>query len=469
MCINKKTVVQFGLILLVAAACGCGGAKKGGVRDGSRVGGGDGEVAISKKARKDFDAAARNLKEAEQAGWDDGSCKSVAKKFEKLAKANNLAVAEYNAGVVYLSCNMHKKAEGAFKKTLELHPAHQLSLTQLAVMELEKGNQKEAEDLLREAVKAGANKIEAVPAYVNAATILRARAIKGDKEAFAKAQANLRRALAIDSKYMPALYQLSLLYLDIARSKGRSSYLTLATLVCNQAIALNPEYGPIYHALGLILLEKNELVNALQAFEKAFQKDKKLFASYMNYAAINLSFRGYESAKRAFEQAIALNPNSYDAHIGLGVALRGLGDFEGAKAEYNKASKVNSKKTDYIFNLGLLAMDYTNSGNVEGFKAAKKVFKEFVSKANPQHKVDPDGRKGSELSWVAKANDRVEKCDKNVKMIIEAEREMAELEKLAKEQAKRAAEMQAKMEKAKKLEQKEASGAVAPGDDKGVE
>jgi tetratricopeptide (TPR) repeat protein len=240
-------------------------------------------------------------------------------------------------------------------------------------------------------------------------------------------------------------------------------------LVCNQAIALNPEYGPIYHALGLILLEKNELVNALKAFEKAFQKDKKLFASYMNYAAINLSFRGYESAKIAFGQAIALNPDSYDAHIGLGVALRGLGDYVGAKAEYQKASNVNPKKTDYIFNLGLLAMDYTNSGDVEGFRAAKKVFKEFVSKANRAHKVDPDGKKGAELSWVAKARDRIKKCNKNVKMIIAAEREMAELEKLAKVQAKREAEMKARMEKAKKLEQKEASGAVAPGDGKEAE
>jgi hypothetical protein len=45
---------------------------------------------------------------------------------------------------------------------------------------------------------------------------------------------------------------------------------------------------------------------------------------------------------------------------------------------------------------------------------------------------------------------------------------MAELEKMAKEQAKREAEMQAKIEKAKKLEQKEASGQVAPGGDEGA-
>jgi tetratricopeptide (TPR) repeat protein len=468
MYINKKILVLVGSILLAAVALGCGGSKKG-AKDASKVRG-DGVGDITKETREDFDAATQKLKEAQQAGWDDGSCKSVSKKFERLAKENNqLAEAQYNAGVVYLICGMQKKAKAAFEKTLKNHPKHQFSLTQLAIMELENGNEKAAVELLREAVAAGANKIEAVPAYVNAATILRGRAKKGDKAAFAKAQANLRRALAIDSKYMPALYQLSLLYLDIARSKRRSSYLTLATLVCNQAIALNPEYGPIYHALGLILLEKKELVNALQAFEKAFQKDKSLFASYMNYAAINLSFRGYESAKRAFEQAIALNPNSYDAHIGLGVALRGLGDYVGAKAEYQKASGVNSKKTDYVFNLGLLAMDYTNSGDVAGFKEAKKVFEGFVAKANPQHKVDPDGKKGPELSWVAKAKDRIEKCDKNVKMIIEAEREMAELEKLAKEQAKREAEMKAKLEKAKKLEQKEASGEVAPEGDKGVE
>jgi tetratricopeptide (TPR) repeat protein len=450
----KTTAFQTALVLLTAIAIGCGGAGpgKGGTTPKVTVNE-DGDRLVSKETQKDFAAVARKIETISDDEWTDDTCKSIAKRWEKVAKGNDdLAEAQYNAGVAYLNCDMQSQSKKAFEKTVKDHPEHQLSLIQLAIMELEAGNESAAQTLLLKVIQAGGNKLEAVPAYVNAAKILRGRAINGEAGAFKKAQNNLRRALAIDSKYMPALYELALLYLDIARMQRRSSYLTLATLVCNQAIGLNPEYGPIYHALGLILLEKDELVNALKAFETAFQKDKRLFASYMNYGAINLEFRGYQEAKGAFEQANALNPKSYDAHIGLGVALRGLGDFEGATAEYNKAKAIDPKRTDYIFNIGVLKMDYTNSGDVAGFNTAQAVFENFVAKANKSHKKDPDGKRGPKKSWQEKAQKRVKLCEKNKALIKKAEKEMAEMERLNAENARRAAEMQEKMEKAKKLE-----------------
>lgn len=456
-------VSLLGLVLLAFLAFGCGGAGLGkGAKQGVTVGP-DGERIISKEARRDFKDAAEKYQSSLEKGLDKRSCKRVVKEFEDVADDNNnMAEALYNVGAVYRKCGMKDKAESAFKKTLKVDPNNQLSLTHLAVMELERGNEPAAEELLRKAVGAGKNKLEAVPAYVNASIILRKRGFeKKSDEEFKKAQMNLRRALAIDAKYMPALYQLAMLYHDIAIMNKKASYFTLAKLVCNQAIALDPEYGPTYHALGQILLQQNELVKALQAFKTAHSKDPKLVGSLMNYAAINLNFRGYEEAKAAFEQALTLRPNSYDAHIGLGVALRGMGDFAGARAEYKKAAGIDSKRTDYIFNIGLLEMDYENPGTVAGYNKAKGVFQQFVSKATRGHRVDPDG-KGPERSWYDKAKDRIERCDDNMKKIREAEKEMAELEKMAKEQAKRQAEMQRKIEKAKKLEEKEAAGEKAP-------
>lgn len=460
----KKSHIRYTLFFLFAGLLGCGGATKGG--GGSQTEGvvtaEDGSRIISEKAKNSFADAVAKYNQAESAAWTGGSCESAVKDFKKIDEKYGMEEASYNVGVVYRKCKMMDKAKEAFNATLKKYPKNQLAMTQLAVMELEDGNEKRAEDMLRKAVGAGQSALEAVPAYVNAATILRQRGKKNkDDEAFRKAELNLRRALAIDSKYMPALYQLAMLYLDQATTKNKSSFLTLSLLVCSQGIKLNPEYGPIYHVYGMVLLKKKRLVDALKAFETAFQKDADLFASYMNFGAINLNFRGYQEAKSAFEKAIALNPQSYDAHIGLGVALRGLEDFAGAKAEYKKASEIDSKRTDYIFNVGVLEMDYLNDGSVQGYTKAKKVFQKFLGRLSPGHKEDPDG-KGPLLSWEEKARTRVAKCDENVKLIKDAEREMAELEKLAKEQAKREAEMKAAMEKAKELEQKEAEGASAP-------
>lgn len=446
---------------LVAIAMGCGAAapKKAEV---GKVGDAGGRREISRQTREDFDAVVKKYEEAKKGGWTKDKCESLASEFQDVAEENNnLPEALYDVGVLYRRCGMMDQANAAFKRTLQVYPDHQLAMTQLAVMELEKGNEQAGEELLRKAVAAGQNRLEVVPAYVNAATILRMRGIKGDDESFMKAQLNLRRALAIEAKYMPALYQLAMLYFDMAVTKKKTSYLTLASLVCDQAIKLDPEYAPIYHVLGEIYLEKQELVEALRSFEMAFKKDPNLFASYMNYAAINLGFRGYEAAKSAFERAIALNPNSYEAHIGLGVALRGLEDFQGAAAEYNKASQIDAKRTDYIFNLGVLEMDYLNDGSISGYDKAEGVFKRFLESATDEHKKDPDG-KGPELSWYAKAEKRISNCGKAKVQIKEAEREMAEMKKLAEEQAKREAEMAEMMKKAKELEEKEAAGQAAP-------
>lgn len=465
---STNNMMRAGVILFVVFVAGCGGAaatggKGTGAGEGAEVGP-DGQRVISKEAREEFAAAVEKYKAAEAAGWTPESCKSVADRFADVAKAtNNMPEALYDVGAVYRKCKMLPEAKSAFETTLKHHPNHQLAMTHLATMELEAGNTAGAEEWLRKAVAAGKNTLDVVPAYVNAATLLRIRGKeKGDKDSFRKAEANIRRALAIESKFMPALYQLALLYLDVAVSEKKMSYVTLATLVCNQGIALNPEYGPIYHALGQIYLYKNELVEALKAFESAFTKDPSLFASYMNFAAINLSFRGFEGAKLAFEKAIALNPKSYDAHIGIGVALRGLNDYEGAKAEYQKAAEIDPQRTDYIFNVGLLEMDYLNQGTVEGYEKAKQVFVKFLEKATDRHKVDPDG-KGPMLSWYAKAEARIKKCDDNAKAIVEAQKEMAEIERLQAEQAKREAEMKAQLEKAKELEKREAAGEQAPG------
>jgi tetratricopeptide (TPR) repeat protein len=452
------------LVCIFGITLGCGGVVNKNQRknenavhitkDGTRV--------ISEKAKSSFAEAVEVYKKAEASGWQSNQCESVVKEFREIADDYNMEEASYNVGVVYRKCKMMDKAKEAFNATLSKYPKNQLSMTQLAVMELETGNEKRAEDMLRKAVGTGQSSLEAVPAYVNAATILRQRAKKSkDDDAFKKAEMNLRRALAIDSKYMPALYQLAMIYLDQAVTKNKSSFLTLSSLVCSQGIKLNPEYGPIYHVYGMVLLQQKKLVDALKAFETAFAKDNQLFASYMNFGAINLNFRGYQDAKVSFEKAIALNSKSYDGHIGLGVALRGLNDFAGAKAEYQKASEIDPNRTDYIFNVGVLEMDYTNNGTVDGYLKAKKVFQKFLGRLNPIHKEDPDG-KGPLLSWEEKAKRRVQKCDENVKLIKEAEKEMAEMEKLQKEQAQKEAEMKAALEKAKELEKKEAEGVQAP-------
>ncbi|MBN2672291.1 MAG: tetratricopeptide repeat protein [Deltaproteobacteria bacterium] len=462
---NKQVVKSIVILSAASLLVACGGSRGKTDSTAAKVGQ-DGQQVLTAQAKEDFLKVTEEFKAAEKMGWDSASCDKMIGHFEDVVKKHNMADASYNVGVVYDRCGQPEKAREAFQDTISKYgdkflPTKQRSIAYLAYLDIKAGNEAAAEEKLREAVGLGRNTMEAVPAYTMAATILRVRAQEGDKEAWGKAQKALRTALAIDAKYMPALYQLAKLYYAIAKSMDKESYLTLATLVVDQALKTDPEFAPTYLVLGQIHLEKNELVEALKAFEKAFEKDPSFFEAYMSFGAINLNFRGYEDAKKAFEKAVALRPKSYDAHMGLGVAARGLGDFAMARVEYEKASQIDKARTDYIFNLGVLEMDYENQGSVAEYERAAAVFEKFIKHATPEHQKDPDGKKGPQISWVEKAQKRIENAKTAVTQIQEAEKAMAEMKKLQEEQAKREKEMAELAKQAEELAKKEAEGQEA--------
>ena len=140
---------------------------------------------------------------------------------------------------------------------------------------------------------------------------------------YERAKKNLQRALAVEDAYMPAFNQLALYYFQLAKkragalkgssksSKGRQiithaatqkradvQQLELAALVCSQAIRKNQNYAPIHNTAGLIQNELGQVNGAVQEFAAAAKLDPKFFEAQMNFAAVNLGFRGFDHRQR---------------------------------------------------------------------------------------------------------------------------------------------------------------------------
>jgi N-methylhydantoinase B/oxoprolinase/acetone carboxylase alpha subunit len=111
-------------------------------------------------------------------------------------------------------------------------------------------------------------------------------------------------------------------------------------------------------------------------------------------------------------------------------------------------------------------MDYLNDGTPAGYEKAAAVFQKFIENAVAGvHDIDPDGKKGPEISWVAKAKARIASCSKAATQIREMEKEMAEMAKMQKEQEKVQKELEEQMKKAEELAKREAEGGSAPQED----
>jgi len=448
----RKITGLIAILLTVWFGIGCAASTAVG-KKGKEVGP-DGVAKVSAETRADFEVAVKKYQAARKAGTAVQDCKDLADEFEEVSSdAEGFAPALFNRAVILDDCDMEKEAQKAFRDVLKVDPKHQLSITYLATYDHGKGNINDALRQYKKAIKVQPNALEAVPAYVNLA------AIEREQGEYKKSQTNLRRALAIDSSYLPAFFHLAMLYYDIAIKEERKSFFQLAELVCSQAIQLEggANYAPIYNVWGMIKLKKDEIVAAANKFKQAFEYDPDFFEAYMNFGSITLNFRGFEDAQMAFSKALELNPDSYEAHIGLGVALRGLQQFDEAKKHYAAAKKLDSKRSDVYFNEGVLEMDYVGTGDEKSYKKAIKIFEKFLDHVSERERQDPDGKKGPDVSWEEKAKKRIETCKKNIEMLREAEEAMREMEKLKKEMEERRKREEEEKKKvlaeAKKLEE----------------
>lgn len=411
------------------AACGGGGGGEGPKTPGKTGGGsGNGGVQLSKDDQAKFNAAIDAFVEHDKANnWNDASCKDVASQFDAIGAAP----ATFNAGLAYQRCNDDKNARARFEKALQQDPKFHHAKAQIALYQYKQdGNEDAAISALQQAVIDA--QFQNVPALVNLALFQMerdsAQGGQGCKDDLDCAKLNLQRALAIDDAYMPAFNQLALYYFKLAKkragavkgssksSKGRQlvtsaaiqkradvQQLELAALVCSQAIRKNPNYAPIHNTTGLIQNELGQVNGAVQEFATAAKLDPKFFEAQMNYAFVNLGFRGFEQAQVAFKKALEMRPNDYDAHLGMALALRGPitgseTDYDqrvaAVQAELDAAKKIDPNRPDAYYNEGILTQEFKAKagGDKEKTKAslrqAEQIFNQFLEKAAGKAEYD---------------------------------------------------------------------------------
>jgi tetratricopeptide (TPR) repeat protein len=283
------------------------------------------------------------------------------------------------------------------------------------------------------------------------------------KNDLARAKRFIQSALALDDGYMPAFNQLAILYLETAKqaagrdtkSRVRSSgsrekkvdtqALELAALVCSQAIKKNPKYASIHNTAGMIQVELGNLNGAVSEFNTARTLDPSFYEAQMNYAAVNLSFRGFEQAEAAYRKAIELRATDYDAHLGLALALRGSindSNFDKnvreASDELAKAKQIAPDRAETYYNEAILTQEYkAKAGNASSepeLLNAKKLFGDFISKA---------GGAPEFADAVKRSKDRMTEIDQIIEFNKQSEKDRKASEA---DQKQKAAEAEAKGE-----------------------
>ncbi|UJR80358.1 tetratricopeptide repeat protein [Sandaracinus amylolyticus] len=417
--------IATGLLGAIAAGCGGGGAGggPGGGPGGPGTAGGEGVTtpagtAVSESDRQRWAAAMELFNSSAAGGWTEEECSTVISRFDQVNSQHSggtFTEAIYMIGVTHERCGHADQAREFYNRTLQANERFCGARVALGVEHYRAGRVQQARSEFERAVRDDSRCTEG---YTNLAILQRR-----DPSTQAEALNNLRRALAIQSSYLPAFNQMALLYLDsairraqsggastatvaggtaaasgqpqqqqqedestvaarraAARRAQASQMLDLAEVVCRQAQLIDGGYAPIYNTWGLINVQQGNIIAALAKFERAFNLDPNLFEAYMNFGELTLSFRGYEDAGRAFTRATELRSDSYDAWLGLGAALRGLRQTEQAQAAYERAIAIDANRPEAYFNLGLLHNDYMG-GSEADLRRAQQYYRDFAQRA----------------------------------------------------------------------------------------
>jgi len=462
---TQRFLVPVLLLGLATAACGGGGggegssgelgsssSSSGSERGGSKVKVGKGEVSV--KAQAQYADALKAFRSFEPKNWNDANCDASASKFESIASTGKFPEALYMAGLSHDRCGRSDKAKSFYDGALRADPKFCKARVAIGLAALSGGNEQAGE---REFAQSVSDDPQCTEGYVNMAILQRKRGIAGNKEALA----NLRRALAIDAQYLPAFNEMALLYLSEAADNDKK--LDLAEVVCSQAQKIDANYAPVYNTWGLVDLQRGKIIDAAAKFQRASELDERIFEAHMNFARITIGFRGYQDAKAAYEQALKLQPSNFEAQLGLGVALRGLEDNAKAQEAYEKAAKLQPGRAEPYYNLGVLWQDF-QGGTTDDMLKAKGFYEQFLSKAGGDKryadKIDDIKRtcKQEGGKRKLKKNACVAGRLQNIQLYLDTMKQMAEMEKLQKEQEKQAAELEAQ----EKAQQKAAEPAAPP-------
>ena len=118
----------------------------------------------------------------------------------------------------------------------------------------------------------------------------------------------------------------------------------------------------------------------------------------MNFAAVNLQFRGFEKAEGAYRQALKIRPNDYEAELGLALALRGqIGEHNmktqlaQVSAALERAKSLSPERPEAYFNDAILTLEFKArqaeraagdpKAAIPFLQRATKLFQTFVRKA----------------------------------------------------------------------------------------
>jgi len=125
-----------------------------------------------------------------------------------------------------------------------------------------------------------------------------------------------------------------------------------AMVHCQKALEINPNYAEAHNNLGGVLFQKGRVNEAIVQYQKALEINVDYADAHSNLGAALAQKGQVDEAIAQYQKALEINPNFSKAHNNLGNAFFQKGQVDDAIAHYQKALEINPNYTESYYNLG---------------------------------------------------------------------------------------------------------------------
>jgi tetratricopeptide (TPR) repeat protein len=194
---------------------------------------------------------------------------------------------------------------------------------------------------------------------------------------YAKAKALLKKAIAINPRFIDAYNDLGRIYLK----EGKTDE---ALNIFQNLARSNPLYTGIRVNLGEALLNKGRFEEALAELKKGLKLGGESKELYNNIAYIYLKLDETEKAIKAYKKALKIDPGFYYAHSGLGQIYQDKYLLDEALVEFDQAVRLKPDYAPAHYNLGFV---YSQKGLKEKALEEFELFLKYSSDEAQKEKV----------------------------------------------------------------------------------
>ena len=215
-----------------------------------------------------------------------------------------LAKEYFIKGLNELSAKRYTEAEASFRKSLEILPGRESTLTNLSAVLLKLKKYEECQKITLELINEN------------------------------------------DLNYQA--------WLNYGASKFGMGNFQEAIIAYNKCISINVNYAEAWSNLGNVFQELKQYEQSITSYKKAISINPDYAEAWSNLGNVFQALKQYKQSLTSYNKAISINPDHAEAWFNRGNALQHLNQYEQSLASYDKAISINSDYAEAWSNRGNL-------------------------------------------------------------------------------------------------------------------